>query len=52
MAHLKLVLFFTPRNLRKHNFPRKTSYLVKRVLIFTDSEIYLLTRIFFLKIRF
>jgi hypothetical protein len=39
------VLFFTLRLPRKHNFPGRTSDLAKRVLNFSDSEIYLLAKV-------
>jgi hypothetical protein len=46
-ARLKFeVLFFILRKSRKHHFPRKRSRLTKRVVNFTDSEMYLLAKIF------
>ena len=38
--------FFTLRTSRKGRFPRKTIGLSKRVVNFTDSEMYLLAKIF------
>jgi hypothetical protein len=47
-VHCKFVVsFFTLRKPRKHHFPRRTSGLAKRVVNFTDSEMYLLAKIFF-----
>jgi len=44
------VLFLTLRESRKHNFPRRTSGLSKRVGNSTDSEMYLLADFCLLKI--